>query len=165
MSALLSFISLLLVDSPRPIIPDTAADFFLESYAESRSANFERLFLVSGQFDSDYHWDKALVFRPSDLEKTSKEERGVYIVAFLSVGFRTSEVLFIPEDELLPDSVSGSEGHGYGRFSIIGQRCLPRNTGPCEPVSARVTVSFEDGVPRILGGRYGENPRYTLAPE
>ena len=165
MNVLLSLVSILLVDSPRPIIPDSAADLFLESYSKSQSATFKRLFLVSGQFDSDYHSDKVLIFSLADLGKASREKRGIYIVAFLTVGFSTSEVLFISEDEILADSISGWEDNGYGNFSIIGQRCLPSNTGSCEPVPARITVAVEDGLPRVLGGRYGKNPRHKLVPE
>ena len=165
MSALLSLISLLLVDSPRPIIPDSAADLFLESYSKSQSATFKRVFIVSGQFDSDYHADKALIFSFADPGKASREKRGIYIVAFLTVGSSTSEVLFISEAAILAGSISGWEDNGYGMFSIIGQRCLPSNTGSCEPVPARITVAVEDGSPRVLGGRYGRDPRYKLAPE
>ncbi len=167
MSVLSVLAAFLFADSPRPVIADSAPDVFLEAYSKSKSVWFESVLFTFGMYDSDYHLDRALVFRASETttERDQKGDSDLYVVFFLTVGLRTSDILAIPESELIPDSVKSWEDNGYGRFTIVGERCRPQEMDECDRIDARLTIALEQGSPKVVGGAFGEFPGYKLIPE
>lgn len=68
----------------------------------------------------------------------------MFAVAFLTEHFDTTEIMFIPESDLIPETVTGYSYKG-GELTIRGQKRLPDDAACCPSGIATVSLSFRDG--------------------
>jgi hypothetical protein len=77
----------------------------------------------------------------------------MYVVAFLTENFDTTDILFIPESEIVPDTIREYSGRG-GELTVTGKKRLPGDAMCCPSATASITLTVEDGRVVILNGQY-----------
>ena len=163
MTIILAITTLIGLDPPRPTIGPFAIDVFLEERAATDDSKAKKLFVTSGQFDDDFHRDIALVYTLEKQDQPSEKPDGLYVVAFLTEGFLTSNILYIPRSEIIPESVRGWSSAGYGKFSIEGSRYMTGDDPCCPSALVSLTIRIKDREPVLIEGSFTRNPETSEA--
>jgi hypothetical protein len=121
---------LLIADEPIRAIDDGGIQMFIESHRTSCDGPGKIFARARGYYDSDSYPDKLVIYTYEHGPNCDDRVHGVFAVAFLTESFDTTEILFIPEAELVSDKL-----HGYsysGNVLIItGEKRLPGDPMCC----------------------------------
>ena len=104
MIGFLGLLALLIADEPRRAIDDGGIQLFIESQRTANSGPGKILATASGSYDDDAYADKLVIYTYQQGSAQGDEWHGLFAVAFLTKNFETTDVLFIPEAEIIPDS-------------------------------------------------------------
>ena len=100
------FLTLLLADAPNRLIDDTAVEAFIESGRGAGNGRGKILATHAGFYDDDSYVDRLVVYTYEHGPKRGDRVYGVYAVAFLTENPETTELLFIPEADLVSEGES-----------------------------------------------------------
>lgn len=147
---LLTFFS---ADEPRRAIDDGGIRIFIELQRPENAGLGEVVATAGGHFDGDSFPDRLVVY---SYESTSGDRaHGLYAVAFFTEDFDTSDILFIPATEIIPESVHGYSSDG-SELVIRGKRHLPGNDTCCPSANVSIALWVADGKVLVLRGEYSQ---------
>jgi len=142
-----------LADEPRRAISPATVQLFIESQRTEQNGPGKVLAQNSGYYDGDSYSDKLVVYTyehgPSHGDKTF----GMFVVAFLTENFDTTDVLFIPETEMVPDTLREYSARGP-ELTVTGKKRLPGDAMCYPSAIASITLTVADGRVVILKGEY-----------
>jgi hypothetical protein len=145
----LSLIACFAIDAPRPAIDNAGVGIFIESKRPENAGPGKVVASAGGRFDSDPFPDKLVVYFYEKGPTPGERAHGLYVVAFFTEGFATSDILFIPEAQLIPESVRGYSSRG-GELVIRGKRRLPGDDECCPSGIASIALWVVDGKVLVL---------------
>ena len=145
----LAFLSFFSADEPRRAINDAGVRVFIESQRPENAGLGKVVATASGYFDSDSFRDKLVVYSYEKTSAPGDRAHGLYVVAFFTEDFATSDILFIPATEILPESVRQYSSDGSG-LVIRGKRHLPDDDGCCPSAIVSIALSVVDGKVVVL---------------
>ncbi len=108
---------------------------------------------AGGYFDSDSFPDKLAVYSYENRSTLGDRVHGLYAVAFLTEGFETTDILYIPATEMIPESVRGYSSNG-SEVVIRGKRHLPGDDECCPSAIASIALGVVKGKVVVLKGEY-----------
>jgi hypothetical protein len=153
---MIDFLSLLAIasfDEPRRIIDMTGVQIFIESQRPKEAGPGKVVALTGGYFDDDAHPDRLVVYTYEHRSSSSNRNHGLYAVAFFTEEFETSDIVFIPEADIIPQSVHGYSSDGK-ELVIRGLRHLPGDDECCPSASASIALWVVDGEVVVLRSEY-----------
>lgn len=153
MIELLALLSLSIADEPRRAIDDHGIQLFIELQRTADSGPGQILASTSGHFDDDVYGDQLVVYAYHPISAKSDKPHGLFAVAFLTKDFQTTDVLFIPETEIIPESLREYSSDGT-ELVIRGRKWLPGDSKCCPSAIVSIVLSVEDGKVVILKGHY-----------
>ena len=145
--------SFALADEPRRAIDDTGVQLFIESQRTEQNGPGRILASSSGYYDGDSHPDRLVVYTYEHGPNRGDKAYGMYAVAFLTENFETTDILFIPESEMVSERFRGYSSDGT-RLVITGEKRLPGDNMCCPSAIASITLTIVDGQVVILNGEY-----------
>jgi hypothetical protein len=149
---------LLIADEPVRAIDDGGIQMFIESHRTPGNGPGKILAAASGLYDSDSYADKLIVYTYETEPNYGDRVHGMFAVAFLTESFDTTEILFIPEAELIPGTLR-EYSFGGNELIITGRKRLPGDPMCCPSAIASITLSVVDGKVVILKGDYRRQPK------
>lgn len=148
---------LLTADEPIRAINDDGIQMFIESHRTSSNGPGKILAKASGLYDSDSYPDKLVIYTYEHGPNCGDRVHGMFAVAFLTESFDTTEILFIPEAELVPDTLR-EYSYGGNELNIIGKKSMPGDPMCCPTAITSITLSVVNGKVVILKGDYRRQP-------
>lgn len=158
---MIEFLSLLTffpIDEPRRAIDDGGIRIFIESQRPENAGPGKVVATAGGYFDSDSFSDKLVVYLYENGPTLGDRAHGLYGVAFLTEGFETSDILYIPATEMIPESVRGYSSDG-SELVIRGKRHLPGDDECCPSAIASIALWVVKGKVVVLRGEYRQISR------
>lgn len=149
----LGLLVLLIADEPRRAIDDYGIQLFIESQRAANSGPGEILARASGNYDDDAYADELAIYTYRQGSIQGDKSHGLFAVAFLTKNFETTDVLFIPESEMIPDSLRQYSSDGT-ELVILGKRRLPGDAMRCPSAIVSIVLSVEEGKVVIRKGEY-----------
>ena len=156
----LGLLALLIADEPNRAIDDGGIQLFIESQRTANSGPGKILATASGSYDDDAYADKLVIYTYQQGSAQGDEWHGLFAVAFLTKNFETTDVLFIPEAEIIPDSLRQYSSDGT-ELVIRAKKRLPGDAMCCPSAIVSIVLSVKDGKVVILKGEY-RNIRITI---
>ena len=153
MIAFLSLLAILSFDEPRRIIDDTGVQIFIESQRPKDAGPGKLVAAAGGHFDGDAHPDRLVVYSYENNSSSGNRDHGLYAVAFFTEDFETSDIVFIPGTDIIPQSVHGYSSDGK-ELVIEGTRHLPGDDECCPSAIASIALWVVDGEVIILRRDY-----------
>ncbi|MEX0976091.1 MAG: hypothetical protein WDZ50_03225 [Woeseia sp.] len=153
MIELLGLLALSIADEPRRGIDDHGIELFIESQRTVDSGPGKILASTSGLFDDDVYADKLVVYTYRRTSAQASKPHGLFAVAFLTENFETTDVLFIPESEIVPDSLREYSSDGT-ELVIRGRKRLPGDSMCCPSAIVSIVLSVKGGEVVVLKGNY-----------
>ena len=150
---ILSLLAILSFDEPRRIIDNTGLQIFIESQRPKDAGPGRVVASAGGYFDGDAHPDRLVVYAYDNNSRSSNRNHGLYAVAFFTEDFETSDVVFIPGTDIIPQSVHGYSSDGK-ELVIRGTRHLPGDDECCPSAIASIALWVVDGEVVILRREY-----------
>ena len=142
-----------IADEPRRVIDHGAVQIFIESQRTEQNGPRKILATDSGYYDGDSFPDKLVIYTYEHGPSRGDRVLGIFAVAFLTEGFETTDVLFIPEAEMVPDRLLEYSSRG-NELVITGEKRLPGDAMCCPSAIASITFTVADGKVVILKGEY-----------
>ena len=142
-----------LADEPRRVIGPLAVQVFIESQRTEQNGPGKVLARDSGHYDRDSFPDKLVVYTYEHGPNHGDKAFGMFVVAFLTESFDTTDVLFIPEAEMVPDTLLEYSTRG-NELTVTGKKRLPGDAMCCPSAIASITFTVADGRVVILKGEY-----------
>ena len=148
-----------LADEPRRAIDPLAVHVFIESQRTEQNGPGKVLARNSSNYDSDSYPDKLVVYTYEHGPNHGDKVFGMFVVAFLTESFDTTDVLFIPETEMVPDTIREYSARG-NELTVTGKKRLPGDAMCCPSAIASITLTVADGRVVVLRGEYrGQSDR------
>ena len=147
----LGLLALFSIDEPRRAIDNGGVRIFIESQRPENAGPGKVVATVGGYFDSDSYPDKLVVYSYEKTSTSADRAHGLYAVAFFTEDFVTSDALFIPAMEIIPESVREYSSDG-SELVIRGKRYLPDDDECCPSAIASIALWVMDGKVVILKG-------------
>ena len=148
-----------LADEPRRAVNHLTVELFIESQRTEQNGPGKILAENSGDYDGDSHPDKLVVYTYGHGPNHGDKTFGMFAVAFLTESFDTTDVLFIPEAEMVPDTIREYSARGP-ELTVIGKKRLPGDAMCCPSAIASITLTVADGRIVVLRGEYrGQSDR------
>lgn len=142
-----------LADEPRRVIDPLAVQVFIESQRTEQNGPGKVLARNNGHYDGDSFPDRLVVYTYEHGPNHGDKAFGMFVVAFLTESFDTTDVLFIPETELVPDTLREYSSRG-NELTVVGKKRLPGDAMCCPSATASITLTVADGQVVILKGEY-----------
>ena len=142
-----------LADEPRRVIDPLAVHVFIESQRTEQNGPGKVLARNSGNYDGDSYPDRLVVYTYEHGPNHGDKAFGMFVVAFLTESFDTTDVLFIPEAEMVPDTLRGYSSRG-NELTVRGKKRLPGDAMCCPSAIASITFTVTDGRVVVLKGEY-----------
>jgi len=142
-----------LADEPRRVIDPLAVQVFIESQRTEQNGPGKILAKNSGRYDSDSFPDRLVVYTYEHGPNHGDKAFGMFVVAFLTESFDTTDVLFIHEAEMVPDTLLEYSSRG-NELTVTGKKRLPGDAMCCPSAIASITLTVADGRVVILKGEY-----------
>jgi hypothetical protein len=142
-----------LADEPRRVIDDGGIRIFIESYRPANAGPGKVVATAGGHFDGDSFSDKLVVYSYENKSASGDRAHGLHAVAFLTEGFETTDILFIPATEIIPESVRRYSSDG-SELVIRGKRHLPGDDECCPSAIASIALWVVKGKVVVLKGEY-----------
>jgi len=142
-----------LADEPRRAIDPLAVQVFIESQRTEQNGPGKVLARSSGHYDGDSFPDKLVVYTYEHGPNRGDKAFGMFAVAFLTENFDTTDVLFIPEAEMVPDTLREYSSHG-NELTVIGKKRLPGDNMCCPSATTSIILTVTDGRVVVLKGEY-----------
>ena len=153
MVALLGLLMMDTVDEPHRAIDDYGIELFIESQRTAESGPGKIVASARGNYDGDAYADELVIYTYQQGPAQGAASQGLFAVAFLTQNFETTDVLFIPETEIIPDSLHRYSSNGT-ELTIRGNRLLPGDAMCCPSAIVSIVLSVEDGSVVIRRGEY-----------
>ena len=96
-------LALLIADEPNRAIDNGGIQIFIESQRTASNGPGRILATASGYYDGDSFPDKLVIYTYEHGPNRGDRVHGMFAVAFLTESFETTDILFIPEAEMVPD--------------------------------------------------------------
>ena len=144
-------------DEPRRAIDLLAVPVFIESQRTGQNGPGKVLVQTSGHFDGDAYGDILAVYTYEHGPNHGDKAFGMFVVAFLTENFATTEVLFIPESEMVPATVRQYSVRD-SELTLTGKKRLPGDAMCCPSGIASITFAVTDGRVVVLRGEYHGHP-------
>ena len=141
------------IDEAPRAIDDGGVRVFIESHRPENAGTGKVIATVSGHFDSDSFPDKLAVYSYENISTSGDLAHGLYAVAFFTENFGTSDILFIPATEIIPESVRQYSSDG-SELEIRGKRHLPGDDDCSPSAIASIALWVADGKVVVLIGEY-----------
>ena len=143
-------------DEPRRVIDHGAVQIFMESQRTEHNGPAKVLVTSGGDYNGDSIADKLVMYTYEHGPNHGDKVFGMYVVAFVSEagGFhKTTDVLFIPEAEMIPERLL--EYSSSGNTTVVtGEKRVPGDAMCCPSAIASIAFSVEDGKVVILKGEF-----------
>lgn len=149
-------LAMLLADEPLRVIDHGAVQIFIESRRTDLDGPGKILVMSGGDYNGDSIADKLVIYTYEPAPNSGDKPHGMFAVAFLSeIGdfHKTTEVMFIPETELVPDRLLGYSSDGSTTV-VEGRKRLPGDSMCCPSAIASVTFAVEDEKVVFLNGEF-----------
>lgn len=157
MIELLGLLAFFSIDEPRRVVDRSGVEIFIESHRPENAGPGEVIATASGYFDGDSFPDKLAVYYYENTSTSGDWVHGLYAVAFFTEDFETSDILFIPATEVIPESVREYSSDG-SQLEIKGKRNLPGDDECCPSAIASIALWVADGKVVVLRGEYRQPP-------
>lgn len=108
---------------------------------------------AGGYYDGDAYPDKLVVYTYEHGPNRGDKAFGIFAVAFLTENFDTTDVLFIPESEIVPETLREYTSRG-NKLVITGKKRLPSDANCCPTGVVSITLAVERGRVVVLNGEY-----------
>ena len=140
-------------DEPRRVIDHLAIQNFIEWHKPDNAGPGKVIAITNGLFDSDYFPDKLVVYTYERKPTSAGGAHGLSVVAFLTEDFGTTDALFIPATEVIPESVRRYSSDGK-QLVIWGKRHLPSDEECCPSVTVSIALWVVDGEVVVLESEF-----------
>ncbi|MDJ0940058.1 MAG: hypothetical protein QNJ00_09860 [Woeseiaceae bacterium] len=144
-------------DEPRRAIDSVGIQLFIESHRSERHGPGKILASSRGYYDGDSYPDRLVIYTYGHGPNRGDKDHGMYAVAFLTDNFENTQVLFIPESEMLSSGISGYSSDGT-ELVITGEKRLPGDAMCCPSAIASIALTVADGQVVVLNGEYRRQP-------
>ncbi|MGI9232945.1 MAG: hypothetical protein ACR2RD_04880, partial [Woeseiaceae bacterium] len=104
--------SFVLADEPRRAIDNNGVQLFIESQRTEQNGPGRILASSNGYYDGDSHPDRLVVYTYEHGPNRGDKAYGMFAVAFLTENFETTDILFIPESEMVSEAFRGYSSDG-----------------------------------------------------
>lgn len=145
--------NLALADEPRRVIDPLAVQIFIESQRTEQNGPGKVLARFEGSFDGDAYTDMLVVYTYEHGPNHGDKAFGMFVVAFLTENFDTTDVLFIPESEMVPDTLRQYSSRG-NELTITGKKRIPGDAMCCPSAIVSITLAVEDKRVVVLSGEF-----------
>jgi len=145
--------SFALADEPRRAIDNSGVQLFIESQRTEQNGPDRILASSSGHYDGDSHPDRLVVYTYEHGPNRGDKAYGMFAVAFLTENFETTDILLIPESEMVSERIREYSSDGT-KLVITGEKRLPGDNMCCPSAIASITLTVVDGQVVILNGEY-----------
>ena len=135
------------------MIDHGAIQIFIETQRPVNAGPGKVVATASGYFDGDSFPDKLAVYSYENKSAPGDRAHGLHAVAFLTEDFETTDILFIPATEIIPESVHGYSSDG-SELVIRGKRHLPGDDECCPSAIASIALWVVKGKVVVLKGEY-----------
>lgn len=142
-----------LADEPRRVIDNIGVQIFIESQRTEQNGPGKILASSSGYYDGDSYPDRLVIYTYEHGPNRGDKAYGMFAVAFLTENFETTDVLFIPESEMVSERFREYSSDG-AELVITGEKRLPGDAMCCPSAIASITLTVADGQVVILNGKY-----------
>lgn len=140
-------------DEPRRIVDSLAVQVFIESQRTEQNGPGKVLATAGGYYDGDAYPDTLVVYTYEHGPNRGDKAFGIFAAAFLTENFDTTDVLFIPESEIVPETLREYTSRG-NKLVITGRKRLPSDANCCPTGVVSITLAVERGRVVILNGEY-----------
>ena len=135
------------------MIDHAAIEVFIESQRTDQNGSGKILAIVSGYYDSDSSPDSLVVYAYEHGPNPGDKAHEMFSVAFLTESFETTDILIIPETDMVPHSLLEYSSHGNGLI-LTGEKRLSGDAMCCPSAVAFITLTVSDGEVVILESEY-----------
>ena len=146
-----------LADEPRRAIDDAGIQRFIESHRTEQNGPGKILASSGGYYDGDSYPDKLVIYTYEHGPNRGNKAFGMFAVAFLTENFSTTDILFIPESEMVWETLRQYSSDGK-TLTISGERRLPGDAMCCPSAITSITVTVEGDQVVVLKGEYRRKP-------
>ena len=143
----------LFADEPRRVIDNTGVQLFIESQRTEQNGPGKILASSSGHYDGDSHPDRLVIYTYEHGPNRGDKAFGMFAVAFLTENFETTDILFIPESEMVWETLREYSSDGT-ELVITGEKRLPGDAMCCPSAITSIALTVVDGQVVILSGEY-----------
>ncbi len=150
---LLVLSSFALANEPRRAIDNSGVQLFIESHRTEQNGPGRILASSNGYYDGDSHPDRLVIYTYEHGPNRGDKAYGMFAVAFLTENFGTTDILFIPESEMVSERFRGYSSDGT-KLVIKGEKRLPGDNMCCPSAIASITLTVVDRQVVILNGEY-----------
>lgn len=137
------------IGEPWRTIDNYAVKIFVEAHRPEDSGPGKVLATASGYYDGDAFADKLVVYTYERGPGQPHEPRGLFAVGFLTDGFERTDLLFIPESEIVPSSLR-EYSHDGTSLEIRGKKRLPSDAECCPSADVTIILAVKNGEVVIL---------------
>ena len=149
----IAFANNVFADEPQRTIDAEAVQVFIESRRTEQNGPGKVLAKASGHYDDDAFPDQLVVYTYEHGPNRGDRTFGMFAVAFLTENFDTTDVVFIPEADLIPGTLREYSSRG-GELTVTGRKRLPGDAMCCPSATVSITLTVEDGRVLVLKGEY-----------
>ena len=146
-------LAILSFDEPRRIIDNTGVQTFIESQRPEDAGPGKVVATAGGYFDGDAYPDRLVVYAYENNSDSNNRDYGLYAVAFFTEDFGTSDIVFIPGTDIIPQSVHRYSSDGR-ELVIRGTRHLQDDDECCPSAVASIALWVVDREVVILRREY-----------
>lgn len=140
-------------DEPQRVVDPLAVQVFIESQRTEQNGPGKVLATARGNYDGDAYPDKLVVYTYEHGPNRGDKAFGIFAVAFLTENFDTTDVLFIPESEIVPETLREYTSRG-NMLVITGKKRLPSDANCCPTGVVSITLAVERGRVVVFNGEY-----------
>ena len=142
-----------IADEPRRVIDNAGVQIFIESQRTEQNGPGKILASSSGHYDGDSYPDRLVIYTYEHGPNHGDKAYAMYAVAFLTENFETTDVLFIPESEMVSERLLEYSSDGT-ELVITGEKRLPGDRNCCPSAIASITLTVTDGQVVVVKGEY-----------
>ena len=142
-----------LADEPLRVIDNTGVQLFIESQRTEQNGPGKILASSNGHYDGDSYPDRLVVYTYEHGPNRGDKAFGMFAVAFLTESLGTSDILFIPESEMVWETLREYSSDGT-KLVITGGRRIPGDAMCCPSAITSITLTVIDGQVVVLNGEY-----------
>lgn len=135
---------------PARAIDDVGIQQFIDSQRTANDGPGKIIAQGGGYFDDDQYPDRLIVYTFDPGPSPGDGARGLFAVAFLTAHFDRTDIVPVPEAELIPESI---REYSYRDRELVlrGKKRLPGDKQCCPSGVAVVTLTVRDGKIAVTG--------------
>ena len=142
-----------IADELRRVIDNAGVQIFIESQRTEQNGPGKILASSSGYYDGDSYPDRLVIYTYEHGPNHGDKAYAMYAVAFLTENSETTDVLLIPESEMVSERLLEYSSDGT-ELVITGEKRLPGDNNCCPSAIASITLTVANGQVVIVKGEY-----------